>query len=379
MNSRERLAATLGHRKPDRVPLDLGVGKSCHFHIGVYKRLLDHFGIGEEARVSVKTGQSAAPCDALLERLECDIRTPFPVFREGETPGEEWEDENGYYFRDEWGTLYRMPRENGHYYDMVAFPFAGLDEDDPVEFVFPEPPEPSLEGVEQARRYRDAGYPVIMNDHYGNGFLQNGPKLFGFDDWFAMLATEDARAIAHLDGLLEGKMRHWSRVFAAYGDTVDVVCESDDLGMQNGGFISPGMFRSLLKPYYKKLFDHVRGLTDAKIFLHSCGAVADFIPDLIDLGVEILNPVQLSAAGMDPAVLKREFGKDLVFWGGGIDTQKMLPYGTPAEIRDHVRRNVEIFARDGGYVFAAVHNIQADVPTENVMAMWEAFMECRYC
>jgi uroporphyrinogen decarboxylase len=153
------------------------------------------------------------------------------------------------------------------------------------------------------------------------------------------------------------------------------VIEADDLGGQNAPLMSPRTYRSLIQPRHKRLFSFIKEQSPVKVFYHTCGAVKPLIPDLIEAGIDILNPVQISAAGMDLAELKREFGPDLVFWGGGVDTQHLLGTGTPEEIRAHVRQNIELLAPGGGFVFAAVHDIQANVPPENIMAMWETWQE----
>jgi uroporphyrinogen decarboxylase len=157
---------------------------------------------------------------------------------------------------------------------------------------------------------------------------------------------------------------------------VDVIAHADDYGTQESQLISPDMFREQIKPRLKTLFERVAQLApNAKRFFHSCGNVRPLIPDFIEIGVEILNPVHIRAAGMEPVALKREFGKKLVFWGGGVDTQGVLPSGTPQEVKDDVRRNVDALAPGGGFVFNTVHNIQADVPPQNIIAMWEALQE----
>jgi len=310
-----------------------------------------------------------------LKKLECDFRAPFPI--QMGAPPEEWDDGESFFLRDSWGTVSRMPKKGGHYYDLVSAPMEGNLDNEDSKYTFPPVPEIAPEAVTQARAYQEAGYPVIVSDSYGNGFLQTGPKVYGYEDWMMMLALDDKRAGEFMENLIEGKKIYWDRVVAAFGDSIDIVCELDDLGTQNGPFIDPAMLRKKLKPYYKKLFDHIHKITKAKIFMHSCGSVVKLIPDLIDVGIDILNPVQIGAAGMDPAFLKKEYGKDIVFWGGGIDTQKVLPRGTPSEIRDHVKRNIEIFSKDGGFVFSSIHNVQSDVPPENFIAMWEAFREFR--
>lgn len=180
---------------------------------------------------------------------------------------------------------------------------------------------------------------------------------------------------AMLDRLVEFKSAYWERALAEIGDLVDIVVEADDLGGQHAPLMSPRTYRQVIKPWHKRLFSFIKAQVPVKVFYHTCGAVRPLIPDLIEAGVDILNPVQIGAADMDPRELKREFGRDLVFWGGGVDTQSILGTATPAEIKDHVRRNMEALASDGGFVFAAVHDIQANVPPENIMAMWEAWHE----
>ncbi len=377
MDSRTRVLETLNHRRPDRIPLDLGAGLCCRMHAAFYRRLLDHFGLKEEIRLSSRVAQVAPASDSVLERLQCDIRTPSALFRsKAETAPKEWEDDAYLYLRDSWGTGYRMPKSMPLYYDMYDFPLADAPEKI-ASYAWPAPEEIDPAGVQQAKAYHGAGYPVVFTDHYANGFLQTAPRLFGFDGWLTMLGAGDAEVKIYLDRLLEMKMRHYDQVFAGYGDALDIVCESDDLGIQTGTFISPGMFRDVFKPYWRRLFAHIRANSGAKILLHSCGSCEAVIGDLIDVGLDILNPVQISAADMEPTSLKRKYGRDLVFWGGGVDTQKILPLGTPAEVKDNVKRNIEALAKDGGFVFATVHNVQSDVPVRNFLAMWEAFIENR--
>jgi uroporphyrinogen decarboxylase len=174
---------------------------------------------------------------------------------------------------------------------------------------------------------------------------------------------------------VEFKLAYWEMVLAEFGDRVDVVIESDDIGTQTSTLMSPRMYRKYIKPCHKKILDFIHSKTSAKVFFHSCGAIRPIIPDFIEIGVDIINPVQFNLAGMEPASLKKEFGRDVVFWGGGVETQSILGGGTTEQVRENVRQQIEVLADDGGFVFATVHNIQADVPPENLNAMWEAVME----
>jgi len=175
-----------------------------------------------------------------------------------------------------------------------------------------------------------------------------------------------------LDGITEFLVEEARRYLHEVGGLIDVYQYGDDVATQLGWMIGPDLYASMIKPRQRRLFDAIHALTPAKLMYHGCGAVFDLIPHLIDIGVDVLNPVQLSARGMASAGLKAAYGRDIVFWGGGVDTQRVLPFGTPSEVRAEVRRRIDDFAPGGGFVFAAVHNIQAGVPPENVVAAFDA-------
>jgi uroporphyrinogen decarboxylase len=186
------------------------------------------------------------------------------------------------------------------------------------------------------------------------------------------LAGDPAFATALLAKLVEAHIRRLEQILPAVEGYVQVIQVGDDLGMQDGPQLSPRLYRQVVKPWHKKLYQYIKEHTSARLFLHACGSVYAFIPDFIEMGVDILNPVQVSARDMDTKRLKQAFGKDITFWGGGCDTQKVLPFGTPAEVREEVKRRIDDLAPGGGFVFNQVHNIQAGVPPENIMAMYEA-------
>jgi uroporphyrinogen decarboxylase len=185
----------------------------------------------------------------------------------------------------------------------------------------------------------------------------------------------------YVEKLLDHTLTYWCEFLEGYlgavGDLLDVICIGDDLAMQTGPIFPPEIYRALVKPYHRRLCAFIRDRTQAKIHYHSCGSILEYIPDLIEIGVDILNPVQISARGMDPVALKREFGDRIVFWGGGVDTQHTLPRGTPDDVRREVLESIKAFSPGGGYVFNSVHNLQADVPIENLVAFWEAAWEAR--
>jgi uroporphyrinogen decarboxylase len=201
-------------------------------------------------------------------------------------------------------------------------------------------------------------------------------RIVGMENLLIMMAIDPKLAAVLFEKMLDLKLSFWEMALPQLADVVDVVTQADDYGTQISQLISPDMFRQQIKPFLKQSFDCVAKLAPtAKRFFHSCGNVRPLIPDFIEIGVEILNPIHIRATGMEPVALKREFGSELVFWGGGVDTQGVLPNGTPQEVKDDVRQNIEALAPGGGYVFNTVHNIQADVLPENIIAMWEALQE----
>lgn len=377
MNGRERVLATLAHQEPDRIPLDIGAGAACGISVIAYQNLLEYLGIKiKDIKLSNVSSQLAFVDELVYKKLGIDVR-PIGIDEKSITLNDAdrihgiKEEIDYYWFVDDWGRKWKRPN-NGLYYDLVGFPLADIELKD---YKWPDPADPKRflglrKEVEHYKKKTDA---VLIFAHaMGSGFLQMGAQLFGFERWFSMLALEQKKVEKYLERYLEVKIEYWDKLLEQIGDMVDVVCESDDLGTQNATWISKDMYRLLIKPRQKKLFSFIKQRADVKFFFHSCGSVYDFIPDLIEIGVDILNPVQVSAAKMDTARLKREFGKDLVFWGGGIDTQEVLPYGTKQEIEDEVKKRIDDLAPGGGFVFATVHNIQEDVPPENIVAMLEA-------
>jgi uroporphyrinogen decarboxylase len=201
-------------------------------------------------------------------------------------------------------------------------------------------------------------------------------RIVGMPEILMMMATDPDLAGELFDKMVDLKLAFWEMALPALGDVVDIVTYADDYGTQQSQLISPRMFREQLKPRIAILFTRIKELAPhVKQFFHSCGNVRPLIPDYIEIGTDILNPIHIRAANMNPVELKRDFGSEIVFWGGGVDTQDVLPHGTPQQVKDDVRRNIEALAPSGGFVFSTVHNIQADVPPENVIAMYEALAE----
>jgi len=290
------------------------------------------------------------------------------------------EDAGDYWtYRDEWGITHHRPKENGLYYSVVnvPLPHTELTVADITNHHWPDVANPErLVGLrERAQQYRTSGYAVVLKDAFA-GIFEFAQRIVGMENLLLMMITNEKTACALFDKMLQLKLDYWQTALAELGDLVDIVTYADDYGTQESQIISPDMFRRLIKPRVKILFEtFIKSAPHAKRFFHSDGNVRPLIPDFIEMGVDILNPIHIRAKDMQPAGLKRDFGQDLTFWGGGVDTQGILPRGTPLEVKDDVRRNIDALAPGGGYVFNTIHNIQADVPPENLIAMWQALQE----
>ena len=377
MTSRERVRAALAHREPDRIPFDLGGTRVTGIHALAYERLRPALGLEpREARIADLTQQLAEVEPDVAAALETDVRLVSP--RGGSTYRREIREVDGYYtFMDEWGVGRRMPVKGGLYYDSSAPPLAGEVDRARVDACpVPDATDPArYAGMgEEAGRHAADDVAVAVGSICG-GLTEGLFKLRGFEDGYLDLAGDPALARRVMERVLEVKLAYWERALPEVGDSADVLVEADDLGGQDRTLFSPRTYRDLVKPLHRELFEFLHARTSAKVFFHTCGAVRDVIPDLVEIGVDILNPVQVSAANMDSGELKREFGRDLTFWGGGVDTQRVLGSGTPAEVRAEVLRRVGDLRADGGFVFAAVHNIQPNVPAANILAMRAALRE----
>jgi uroporphyrinogen decarboxylase len=379
MEPYQRVLTAVNHKEPDRVPFDLGGTESTSISLKAYALLRLSLGLPEKEPVIMSFGgQLAQPDNDLCKLLGVDTR------RLTRRDLSSWkldveEDESSWWFDDEWGATWKMPKMEGHYFDMVAHPLKGADFDTVREYIWPDGTDKAISAglADEARKvFANSRAALILDARIGNGFFHTGAILEGYEAIFTDLAFAPHKVDYIMDRVLELKLNYFDRLLSEVGDQVHIVRELDDLGSQQGLLISPEMYRKFIKPRQKKLYDFIkRKAPGVKILFHSCGSVYKIIPDLIEIGVDILNPVQVSAALMDTAKLKREFGREITFWGGGVDTQWVLPHGTPQEVRDEVRRRIDDLAPGGGFVFAAVHNIQEDVPTGNIIALWETLRE----
>jgi uroporphyrinogen decarboxylase len=378
MNSRERLNLALNHQEPDRVPFDLGATVLTSIHHKSYSALRQYLKLpAVQPRIVDIFQQIVAVDEDVRERLKVDVRDVAP--RSSAAFHIEIKDMGDYtYFYDEWGIGWRMPKDNGWYYDMFDHPLKDAQTIADIEkYSWPDPVDPArfVGMAERASQTAQVEKQGVFMGGLSAGIMEMAAWTRGFANYFADFANNEKLLVALMRKVMELKMAYWEKALAAAGDNVDAVNEADDFAGQFRMLVSPASYRRLVKPLHRELFDFIHAHTKAKLFFHSCGAIRPVIPDLIEIGVDILNPIQVSATGMDSAELKREFGKDITFWGGGVDTQRVLGDGTPEQVRADTRRRIEDLAPGGGFVFATVHNIQGNVPPENIMAMWETLQE----
>jgi uroporphyrinogen decarboxylase len=378
VTGRDRIRAALAHREADRVPFDLGSTVVTGIVRTAYEAFRRRRGLPEGRAGFLDLKQQVVRVEEdLLGPLGVDAAAVLP------RPSSRWSlriegREDDEVFQDELGIGYRRPAGRGLYFDMFRHPLTGAASvDDLRRHPWPDPADPARYGGLEADvdRARASGRAVVLGRMLG-GIFEVSCWLRGFENFCCDLAAGSPMAGWLLDKLTEMHVEYYRRALALVGDRVDVVMTGDDVASQGSLLVSPALYRRVLKPRQARIFAEVRrSAPGAFVFHHSCGAVRPLVGDLLEAGIDALNPVQVSARGMDTAELKREFGKDLTFWGGGCDTQEVLPRGTPAGVRAEVRRRIEDLAPGGGFVFNTVHNIQADVPPENIDAMVEALAD----
>ncbi|GAB6164926.1 uroporphyrinogen decarboxylase family protein [Thermostilla marina] len=375
MTSRQRLLAALEHREPDRVPIDLG-GNQTGIHRLAYEALLDYLGIRDDIRIMDAVQQLAEPCETLLERFHVDTRYIAAAAGEGYDGTIETREEDGrvwYDLTDEFGVRWSMPADSPLYMDITLHPLAQATIADLADYPWPKGNDPARFAHlrQEALRIRNET-PYAVVSRISGVVYEICWYMRGLERWFLDMIEQPEFCEALLDRTLAFWLDWFDGFLNEVGDLVDVIMIGDDLAGQKGPLFRPDFYRRIVKPRQKQLVQFIRSRTRAKIWYHTCGACAAYIPELLDNGIDILNPVQISAAGMDPEGLKARFGDRLVFWGGAIDSQHVLPSATPDEVREAVRRNLEVWKPGGGYVFNNVHNIQAGVPPENIVAMYDA-------
>jgi uroporphyrinogen decarboxylase len=409
MNSRERVLAAMNHTEPDRVAVDFGSHRSSGIMAIAYAKLRDHLGLPRRPiRVYDFIQQLAIIDDDVLEVLGTDAIDYGRGFMLADSDWAEWELSDGTpclipaFIRPvkkdgDWlvygddGQVIAIQKAGCLYFEQTCFPLADRpgdlsrlthDLDQIMWWRLGTPPAPlGLDTEGLAARAAGAKALRASSDRaivaaFGGNFLEIGEFLYRIDNFLYELAANPLQAHNLLDAVLGIYLENLEKFLGAVGPYIDIILFADDLGMQTGPQISPRMYREFFKPRHKILWNRAKELCPhIKVKLHCCGGVYPILGDLIDAGLDAINPVQTSCNGMDPARLKAEFGRDLVFWGGGCDTRDVLPNGTPEDVRRDVRESVAILAPGGGFVFQQVHNIMADVPPENIVAMFEALRD----
>jgi len=410
MNSRERILAAIEHRRPDRVPVDLGSTPSSGISAVAYGNLKTHLGLRQgHTRIYDVVQQLAQPEDFILDRFHIDaidIGRAFnaedaawrpTVLADGQ-PAQlpawfhpEPQADGSFIARNSGGAdIAHMPA-GGMFYDQSCFPYLDgypdnyRDLPDAMGKVlwaalahspWDHSSDPGFwdvlrEKALELRRTSDRAFMIVL----GCNLFEWGTFLRRMDNFLMDLVAEPEKVEGLLDALMERHLEALEKACRAVGDVVDILRFGDDLGTGGGPFMSPRTYRTLFKPRHAILCNYVHRNSQMKTFLHSCGSIYRLLPDLIEAGYDIINPVQTSCRDMEPERLKAEFGKDICFWGGGCDTRTVLPQGTPPQVKDHVKRRLEIFTPGGGFVFNTVHNILPEVPPQNIAAMFEAVEE----
>jgi uroporphyrinogen decarboxylase len=402
MNSHDRITTAINHKQPDKVPIDLGSSTVTGISAVAYNNLKRHLGIRGTTRVFDVVQQ--------LANVEMEIADLFGVdaldINRVSADGDDWYDvelaggniaqypswfrpvraqDGSWYTTDKEGTILSRMASGATFFDQMYFPWENGYPDDlrklkddlkKISWVVHSHASNLNENElrEKLINLKDSTNKALVMSG-GVKLLELGFFIRRMDNFLTDLITDQDKVAGMLDILVEMHLSGLEKKCRSVGDIVDVIRFGDDLGMTSGPFMDLETFRKLFKPRYRILCDYVKKHSNMKIFMHSCGSIKQFIPDLIDVGIDILNPVQTNCYDMDPVTLKREFGKDIVFWGGGVDTASVLSRGTPEEVRKDVLHRCEILSKDGGFVFAPIHNILSDVPPENIVAAYEAVKE----
>lgn len=363
---RTRFQACLEHRQADRPPLTLG-SPSCSLHKDAHARLLQHLELKpvREAPIIDSILQIVEPDSQLYRLLDIDLLWLLP-----DEPPVRWE-AGGSGYVDELGRRFA---EGGGFFNQAAHPLVEGSQEELRRFRFPELNAERVKNIpHKASAWFEQGYALALDGPWG--IYEISSSLRGTEDYLVDLALNPHYAAQLAQRVLEEyHLPYYSLLLEAAGPEVQMVMVSDDLGSQNGLIFSPRTFRQVFKPLLRRLVEHIHSLRPVKVYLHSDGAIYDLLPDLVEIGIEGLNPVQYTARGMELKRLKSEFGRDLGFFGGTLENA-MLSFSSPEQVRQRVRENIEILAPGGGFLFAPIHNISAEVPAENILALYQSGKE----
>ena len=367
MTSKQRLLTILSHQLPDRMPIDFG-GFHAGIHIKVYTELIDFLGIKDDPRILDPIQQLAETCEELLQRFHADIRYIFP------SEFLKYNGQGG--FEDEFGATWAIQDEKHHYMGISKHPLEDAAAADIENYPFANGGEKNrFTGIrEKAVEISNNGFYALSTD-IGGSIFETCCNLRGVQKWFIDTIENPSFCEALMDKILQYWFDYYTEFLSEIGDIVDIVIIGDDLAGQNGPLFSLDFYRNFLKPRHRKLINHIKSLSPARICYHTCGSCFDFIGELIDIGVDVLNPVQTGLKNMEPQKIKGTFGKQISLWGGALEARQSLAFSTPEQISEYVRRNLEIFKPAAGYIFSSTHNIQFDVPSENIVALFDAAYE----
>lgn len=406
ITARERVLAALHHEEPDRTPRDLSGHRSSGIAAIAYAKLRAHLGLPPRPiRVYDPIQQLAIVDEDVLDRFGVDTIELGRAFALTDDCWADWtlpdgtpcqmprwalpeRDGNRWVIRSASGRVIAQMPDGALYFEQTWYPFLdGQPDHDRIPEAFAEsmwtaiasPPGPLAGGTDGEEVLRRGAATLRQQTDraiiglFGGNLLECGQFLYRNDGFFMLLAGEPEQADDFLEKLVTLHLQNLERFLQAVGPSIDVILFGDDLGMQTGPQLSPQMYREFFKPRHARMWRRAKELCPhLKVMLHCCGGVRALLPDLIEAGLDAINPVQITCQGMDARQLKRDFGRHLTFWGGGCDTRQILPHGTPAEIAAHVRAQVRIMNPGGGFVFQQVHNIMANVPPENIVAMYDA-------
>ena len=384
LTGKERILKSINHEEPDRIPYDLSGTTVTAITKNAYQRAMLFRGLSTEyhQELADPIQQIITPVEENLLALKSDTR------RIGATRILKYEQNkimegNTIIVTDFYGCKWTY-QPNDIYFNMISSPLDGCDDISSHLNKLPRTDWISYtRDLEEClnRQVQMVGEFCGIADRNTAGFTENSLRIRGYENWFLDTLIDPEGVDALMEMILDDKIKYWDAIIdwalkTGNEQKIQVISESDDLGAQDSTILEPDMLRTIVIPRMKRLFTHIRQrLPHVKIFLHCCGSIRPIIPDLIDAGVDILNPVQFTAKNMELKGLKKDFGKDITFWGGGVDTQSTLNKGTPEQVKDEVKRIIDLMAPGGGFVFAPVHNVQDDVPPENFWAMWDSLNE----
>jgi len=410
MNSRERIRITMEQKEPDRVPIDFGAMRSTGVATIAYNKLRGRLGINKGlSRMYDFVQQLAYPEKEIREIFHIDAIDAGQAFLKEGDLWREWvlndgskcfipnylnievDPQSTVLVKDKNNLVLGKKPKSSLYVDQTYWVYEDvpeipntLNDKDLTKFIWSIPSPPWHLDIFNDEQYKDftktiknffktTDYSIMLA--VGCNLFETGTWLRRMDNFLCDIYLDKNGVKRLVSKLVDNHIRFLDRVLKGVGEYVDLLQFGDDLGLQSGPFMAPDVFADIFKPGYKRMWDFVHSNYNCKIFLHSCGSIYELISHLVDAGLDVLNPVQTTATNMEPEKLKKEFGKYITFWGGGCNTRDILPYKTPKEVKEDVKKRIEIFGNGGGFVFSQIHNIQADVPVENIIAMFEAAYE----